>query len=206
MTHNSSQRGFTLIETLVALALILMALVGPISLITRGIYSFSSSKSEVIAVNLAQEGIELIRLIRENNIACDRLNGVAPWAWNRGSSPPAGPGSAMSGTTLSVDISSFVRINCPSEVQSIMTPALGASCAIPLRFDESTGTYSYSGSGNPTVFSRCIEVKSPPDSPDTGDTPPIPPRDQMDIVSTVSWQERGRTRIVTLRERLYHWE
>lgn len=230
MTHNSSQRGFTpleasranangkslskmndrevdklltgftLIETLIALALILMALVGPVSLIIRGIYSFSSSKSKVIAVNLAQEGIELVRLIRENNVACDSVNGAASWSWSRNSFPPAGPGTTMNGT-FGVDIQSFTDIHCPTGSQNISTPQLSASCANPLRFNPSTGTYSYSG-GNPTTFFRCVEIKSPPDSPDTD----IPVDEQMDVISTITWTERGSARILSLRERLYHWE
>jgi len=197
----SVKKGFTLVETLVALALILMALVGPVSLITRGIYSFASSKSKVIAVNLAQEGVELVRLIRENNIACDSLNGGAPWAWNRNSFPPAGPGTVMFGTTFGVDIQSFTDIHCPTGSQSISTPQLSTSCADPLRFNLNTGTYSYVG-GNPTAFFRCVEIKSPPDSPDAD----IPPGDQMDVISTVTWTERGSAKELTLRERLYHWE
>ncbi len=190
-----SQGGFTLVETIVALALIMMALVGPVSLIVRGIYSFSSSKSKITAVNLAQEGIELVRLIRENNIACDFANGPANWNWTRN---PDG-GSIPSQAEVDVQ-QSFLPVTCGSA--SIRFPRLANSCSRVLLYNASAGTYGYQ-TGTPTTFSRCIEINSPPSG---GRDTDIPPNDQMDVIATVTWEERGRTRTLVLRERLYHWE
>ena len=191
-------KGFTLLETVVALTVITAAVVGPVSLITRGLYSFSFSKNKVIAANLAQEGIELIRLVRENNVACDAVNGPAVWQWNKDPD-----GGLIGHTTVGVDGESFIGIRCGDS--TIQTPRLSSSCSSPLRFEtdqllENYGTYGYR-SGVETMFFRCVEIAVPPDSPD-GD---IPPSAQMDVISTVTWNERGTDRSVTLRERLYDW-
>src|SRR3989344_6503653 len=61
------QRGFTLLETVVALGLIFSAMVGPVTLATRGIFFAKFSKNKLVAANLAQEGIELIRKMRDDN-------------------------------------------------------------------------------------------------------------------------------------------
>src|SRR3989344_4359334 len=73
--------GFTLLETIVALAVITAVVVGPVVLITSGLISFGFAKNKLIALNLAQEGLELIRAVRENNILCDEIEGGNNWDW-----------------------------------------------------------------------------------------------------------------------------
>ncbi len=199
---NGKHRGFTLLETVIALTVILAAVVGPVALITRGIFSFSFSKNKIIAVNLAQEGLEIIRLIRENNIACDQANGPAVWAWNNDAD-----GRAMRRMKVGVDMQSFATVQCGNA--SIVMPQTSISCSDPLLFEvdsfvENAGTYGYR-SGTPTIFRRCVEITSPPGDPDRGDTPVIPPSDQMDVVSTVTWSDHGNDRSMVLQERLYNW-
>ncbi len=185
--------GFTLIETVVALSVLLAALTGPVALITRGVLSFSFSKNKLVAVNLAQEGIELMRLVREDNIICDILNGPAAWNWNRDPE-----GGNLTRTAREADALSSVTLTCGSS--SISVPRLPVFTNQPLRLNAATGIYSY-GAGDETIFRRKIEINVPPDEPD-GD---IPSSDQMDLIVTVEWNERGISRNVTLRERLYNW-
>jgi len=60
-------RGFTLIETIVAIFLLTVGVVGSFSLMQR-VTSFASiSASQLVASYLAQEGIEIIRNIRDTN-------------------------------------------------------------------------------------------------------------------------------------------
>jgi hypothetical protein len=102
-----------------------------------------------------------------------------------------------------VDMQALTTISCGPA--TISTPRLSLSCSSPLLFEDDSfqpnvGTYGYT-SGKPTVFSRCVEITTPPDRPD-GD---IPPADQMDVVSTVTWDDHGNQRSTTLQERLYNW-
>lgn len=60
--------GYTLLETIIALAVIMGAIAGPYSLATRGIISSLASKNKLAAFNLSQEGIELVRKIRDDNV------------------------------------------------------------------------------------------------------------------------------------------
>ena len=204
----SARAGFTLLETVVALTVILAAVVGPVSLITRGLFSFSFSKNKVVAANLAQEGLEIIRLIRENNIACDALNGPAVWPWNQDpdGSPPTQQnpdGTPMRRLKVSADMQSQTTISCGSATLSMSR--LSLSCSSSLLFESDPflpnfGTYGHT-SGKPTIFSRCVEITSPPDDPDSD----IPPSDQMDVASTVTWSDHGSDKSMKLRERLYNW-
>ena len=75
ISNHSKNKGFTLIETLVAIAILLTAVVGPISLIGDAMHKMYYAKDEMIAINLAQEGIEVVRAKRDSNM----LNGGVPW-------------------------------------------------------------------------------------------------------------------------------
>ena len=202
MKNRNKDSGFTLLETVVALTVILAAVVGPMSLITRGLFNFSLAKNRVIAVNLAQEGIELIRMIRENNVACDEKkqeNGEAAWPWN---SDPRGVLIPL--LHVGVDVGDFSdTVSCGTV--SIAFPHMSSSCFGSLLYEPGTGLpnsgmYGYSGSQQ-TLFSRCVDIAAPPSIP----TPGIPAADQMDITSTVSWSDHGTPYAAVLKERLYNW-
>lgn len=63
-----SKGGFTLIETMVALTIVLVAVVGPISLIANSLRNIYFARDKMVAVNLAQEGIEVVRQKRDSNL------------------------------------------------------------------------------------------------------------------------------------------
>lgn len=190
-----------MIETLVALAVILAATVGPVSLITSSLADFSFSKNKLVAANLAQEGIELVRAIRETNVICDTLNGATIWPWNENPELPNPPGgNPFSNTTAGVAVDLTTTTNCGAGGASIVVPILSTSCSQKLRFDPSTGIYGNSGPQE-SAFSRCVSIRVPSASPDSG----ISASDQMDIVSTVTWNEKGNSKSLVLQERLYNW-
>ncbi len=202
-----SASGFTLVETLVAVAVLIAGIIGPFELITRSLYSAPFSKNNLIAHNLAQEGIELARVIRDNNMLCD-VNGGAR-AWN---SNPA-TGAILQGYyEFSTSAASFQNISCGTEIFKTPFPITKAvaTCNDQLLID-ANGRYTYDVGGTASGFSRCVRVCSPPDgSCGLGNIPGAPPdgapvndADQMDVLSNVSWYEHGMPKSVTLRTRLY---
>lgn len=195
------KKGFTLLETVAALAIIVLGIIGPVVLVTQGLVDFSSSKNKLIAVNLAQEGIELIRLVRDNNVLCDFLkkqeDPTSSWSWRK---DPEGI-KFSSQEELEGDVFNFHHcVSCGSA--SLHFPHLSNYQGRRLKYDNITGLYNYS-SGVDTPFTRKIEIKVPPEPAlRDGD---IDKKDQMDVIVTVEWKERGRTRSVVLRDRLYNW-
>ncbi len=73
----NNRTGFSLIEVIVAIFLISVGLVVVVSLINRTIYYTQSVSSRLAAVYLAQEGMEIVKNIRDSNF----LNEVA---WTSG--------------------------------------------------------------------------------------------------------------------------
>lgn len=69
--YKYGRQGFTLLETLVAIAVLLIAVVGPMSAIGGALSQIGTARDQMIALNLAQEGIEIVRQKRDSNmIAC----------------------------------------------------------------------------------------------------------------------------------------
>lgn len=61
------KRGFSLLEVIVAIFVIAIGVTGSLSLINYCISSAAIGKSQIIAANLAQEGLEIVRNIRDSN-------------------------------------------------------------------------------------------------------------------------------------------
>jgi prepilin-type N-terminal cleavage/methylation domain-containing protein len=66
--HTAQHSGFTLIETLVAISLLSIAIVGPMTLTSQSLSGAFFARDQVTAYNLAQEGLEAIRAIRDDQI------------------------------------------------------------------------------------------------------------------------------------------
>lgn len=63
----SNKKAFSLIEIMAVIMIIALGMVGVANLVTQSIQAQSLNKSNVIAHQLAQEGIELIRQVRDTN-------------------------------------------------------------------------------------------------------------------------------------------
>lgn len=63
----NKKSAFSLVEIIVVLFIISLGLVGVLSLIVQNIQSQNLNKNNLVAYQLAQEGIELIRRVRDTN-------------------------------------------------------------------------------------------------------------------------------------------
>lgn len=193
-------RGFTLLETIVAFAVIFAALIGPVSLITRGLIDVTFAKNKLVALNLAQEGIELVRLTRDNNVLCDYLNGVV--VRDFGQNPDSSPQYLYDNPQpRKADALNLESISCGAE--TLESPDFtGGSGAAVIRFytgGSYADFYGHAGAGGPSVetqFSRKIRIEGV----DVGSGVYA-----MKITSTVEWTERGLARTVILKDVLYNW-
>jgi len=62
-------KGITLIETVVAVTVLIMALGGPFLLAAKSLHSAGYAREEIAASRLAEEGLEVIHNMRDNNAA-----------------------------------------------------------------------------------------------------------------------------------------
>jgi len=67
--------GFTLLETVIAISILTTGVIATIGLMNSGLKQIGFLKNKIVAINLAQEGIELVRNVRDNNwLAKDPLD------------------------------------------------------------------------------------------------------------------------------------
>jgi len=169
-------KGFTLLEVLVSLTLITVGILGVLGLMAYVLTGAKVSYQKLIAVQLAQEGVELVRNIRDINW---REN--AP-KWDDGIKGTGGERAGIIDYNDTEILTSY--FNPPySDVD-----ACGENC----RLYWDGVFYSHQSAGQPTNFYRLILLES------------IAP-DQIKVISQVKWSEQGRNHYVEVTDYLYDW-
>jgi len=132
MKNNIHKKGFTLIETLVAITVLMIAIAGPLVVASKGLFGATLSKNYMIASYLAQESMEVVKNIKDNNI----YNGI-DWFTSLILCTKANPcdASAIDGSGANPDI----------------TSCIGGPCRI---YIEAKGYGHVAGSNPPSAFSR----------------------------------------------------
>jgi prepilin-type N-terminal cleavage/methylation domain-containing protein len=135
---SSKTAGFTLVETLVAIAILVAAVSGASSAAQTGISLSILSKDQITAFYLAQEGVEQIRNMRDENglNGRDWLAGIA-----ENSSDPCYFGKVCRVDALENEVVACSGDNCPV-----------------LKQDEDTGFFGYDSSWADTGFKREIRL------------------------------------------------
>lgn len=77
ISNIKNSRGFSLVETLVAVTILLVAVLVPMHIASQSIKTAAFSREQLVAVSLAQEGVETIVRLRDN----DALDGGPTWDW-----------------------------------------------------------------------------------------------------------------------------
>ena len=63
--NNSNKRGLTMVETLVAISILTIAVVGPLGIIAQALHSSYYTRDQMTAYYLAQEAVEYVRNLRD---------------------------------------------------------------------------------------------------------------------------------------------
>lgn len=185
-----TMRGFTLLETLIAVSILAIAIAGPIFVANRAIVAAQIARDQMTASYLAQEGIEYVRLMRDNEyLSFYRAGGanVSSAAWTDFVSGS----SAASITSCKTSTCTFDPARTLGTGSNLsLTTCSGSSCA-PLHL--SGGAYTQTTAGSVTPFTRTIQAT------DVSST-------EEKIVSKVAWQSHGTTYSVTVTDHLTAWQ
>lgn len=173
-------RGMTLIETLVAVTILAVAIVAPMSLTIQSLFAAYYARDQVLASNLAQEAIESVRSIRDSNILRIALN--LP-------DPSCTPTDLMCGIPVAADFVIDTRNN-----EITRCDADGTVECDPLQTDPTQTFYGYGSGWSDTPFLRTVRVEFVD-----------PLSNEIRVTVTVSKTDTDSFPVVQIRENLYRW-
>ncbi len=128
--------GFTLVETLIAISILLVSIVGPLTIASRGLTTASFARDQVTAFYLAQEAAEVVRNKRDNNA----LLGIS---WDSGLSECVGQSCIIDATK---------DIEDSEAIQSCV-----GVCGV-IKQDAVSGLYGYTPSWVDSKFTRTMTM------------------------------------------------
>ena len=161
MTNPTTQKGFTIVETLVAITILMIAIAGPLSIASKSLTAAVTSRDQFVASYLAQESMEAVKNIRDNNLFVGN-------SW----------------LTASPALNACTSGN-PCDASAIDSSPIQSGKANPLKLTASN-YYSHAGSGTNTPFTRYFYLAEP--KPNNGNDCKV---SDMECVVTVEvdWNE-----------------
>jgi len=179
-------KGFTLLEIIVAVAILSVGIVGSLGLINRTIVLGGAVSKQLIGAYLAQEGMEVIHNIRHTNWIEDGIPALSPVDWDDG---------------ISADGNYCVNYDT-TKANIVQPPNCDASSSWELFIVEDLDKKSYVHAGPiGTVFKRHINITHLNDDNGT----PLDLNDDeiyMLVKSFVEWD----TGSIQAEGRLYDWK
>lgn len=129
-------KGFTLLETLIAVTILSVSLAGPITIASQGLSSAFFAKEQITAFYLAQEAVEYVRSVRDENFLSGNnwLEGI----------------SDCIGTVCTVDMPAHIHEVCST-----------GTCD-PLNFNTDTALYNNNpigGSNSASIYTREVTIE-----------------------------------------------
>ena len=137
LTLKKNSRGFTLVETFVAITVLAFALTGPLLIVSSGLVSARYARDEITAFYLASEATEYVRNIRDSNILSG-LTGSSNWL--------SSLSLCMSGNTCVVDVPN----------NTVLAANFCGSASCPLRIQNNV--YGYQSGAPSSIFTRTVNI------------------------------------------------
>jgi type II secretory pathway pseudopilin PulG len=170
-------KAFTLVETLVAISIFTVSILGLLSVLTTGVSNTTYDKNKIIAEYLAQEGIEYVRNMRDTYVL------YPPNTWSDFKNKLA---SCTAGATCGFNNTVSPG---PNSIISVCSPA--TLCDLYLY----NGNYNIDhSSGVDSGFVRMIRI----DATGLGN-------DEVKIYSEVDWKQGSNTSKIIFSENLFNW-
>jgi len=180
----NNKKGFLLIELIVAVFVIVVGILSVYFVISQSISKIHESSLRLTAAYLAQEGMEIVRNIRDTNW----VKGEENWDEGLGADLAAGEYKEYE---ADYDDPSLEKLDCSSCGYEDLSP-------LKLKIDEENhdeennkGFYNYD-SGDETSFRRKIKIEKI-----SGE--------ELKVSVEVLWKYKGKENSITVTEILHNW-
>lgn len=191
MTFRNHEGGQTLLETIIAIGVILIGILGALVLVVANVQASRQSINRVTAANLAREGIEVVRNLRDGNWLAGKTANTNPNSWYEGiviNDSDAFPVMTVTGSVVSWSLN-FNDVNFN---------AGAATCTRDFQTDPDTRVkiagderYVQGSAGTNTPYYRVLQITKPAGT--------------LIVKSCVQWTERGTRREVVVEDQLTNW-
>ena len=185
LTRRSTNGGFTLVETLVAISIFTMSVLTLIVILSQGITNINYAKQKVVAEYLAQEGIEYVKNIRDTNVISATTTSVG---WTAFKTQIA---NCFSVYGCYVDDMNLFNGGSSMTVKNVTVSPCASDGCLVLHYS-SSGIYNYDVGGKNSGFTRTIKTTA------NGN-------DEIEITSTVSWNQGSGLHSITFSNSLFNW-
>lgn len=171
--YANNSKGYSLVEVLIAISILLVTIVGPLTIAQKGLKNATYAKQQNTAFFLAQEALEAVVKIREDQaleayVASKDDRNTAFDYWE--DVEALGKDSGGNDICTSVD-------PCGFDIENDMTPFLCSEQTCDLFIvDNGRTRYQHDNSGEPTVYRREVILDSD--------------GDRIRAQATVSWGDR----------------
>lgn len=191
--------GFTLLETIVAVSILVTAIMGPFSLASQSINAQGKAKNNLIAANLAQEALELFRNFRANNIlrhpitTGDFYTDTGPY-WLDGAGDKGSGTACWSSNGCGIDALTYIQFPPNSSVVDLLNCGASNNYCV-LYLNDISGVYGHTNTGSTiTKFHRKITIQEV-----TTDPP------EIKVTATVWWDDSLGAGTFSVTTHLMNW-
>jgi prepilin-type N-terminal cleavage/methylation domain-containing protein len=187
------KKGFSLIETLIAISILMIAVTGPFALVQAGLFSSNHQRNQVTATFLAQEALEYVKNMRDTNSYTQYGATTANWL-----TIPNGDSTqtldVICGIGCYVDPHGKLPVDGGNggNIFVQVAPSGGSDMYLKQTTIGGVFSYSYDSSGTDTLFKRTVKVNL------------INP-DEARVSVTVGWSDGLVPRTYTVSEELFNY-
>ncbi len=194
--------GFSLIETLIAITILMIAITGPLSLVQAGLFSSNHERNEVTAIYLAQEAIEFIKNVRDSNSYSQYTGSTVSWL-TIPYPDQQHKNTLLTDNAAACGVSCYVDPHGTLSGSNLYIEPVSAQPNQYLRLYVPTGrtiiTYRY-GQGTLTPFIRTVTITP------VADSQTVSGYNEVTVTVTVTWNDNLAPRSYTISTNLFNYE
>ncbi len=193
MNFSHHKKGYSLVEVMVAISILMLAIAGPLTIAAKGLQSAQYAKDQIAAFLLAQEGIEAFVSVRNQaiieGIRAGNMDNV--WNWTNHTSGGSGISYCFDNAGCNIDFRSENVI----AGGSLVSCSNLNNCLLDYRASENPSPYRVNDgtASDDSIFTRVIKISEVNSN-------------ELKITSTVSWSSKvlgGQTKDVTLTSAIF---
>jgi hypothetical protein len=185
----SRQSGFTIVETLVAIFILVIAVTGPLAVAQSGLRAAFLSRDQTTAFYLAQDAFEYVKNVRDGNILETVKSGAAlSGGWLDGLEPCMDVG----GCTVETTFTSGSVVGCGLDDEETGCDPEDH----PLKYDLLDNTFGFESVGSEdSIYSRKVYITE------------IVEGVEAEILVEIKWTTSSSLgqRTISVRENIFNW-